>query len=101
VRLGLPSDGLNPYKTLSSQYSIWSVVLMSYNLPPWVCMKQPYLMLSLLIPGPSSPTSPKSSIDVYLKPLVDELKSYGRKDLKPMMLLLSNILMFELHYFGL
>jgi len=44
---------------------------MSYNLPPWVFMKQLYLMLSLLISGPSSP---KSSMDVYLKPLIDELK---------------------------
>jgi len=61
----------NPFKTMSSKYSIWSVVLMSYNLPPWVFMKQLYLMLSLLISGPSSP---KSSMDVYLKPLIDELK---------------------------
>jgi len=64
---------------MSSKYSIWLVVLMSYNLPPWACMKQPYLMLSLLIPGPSSP---KSSIDVYLKPLVDELKELWEKGIE-------------------
>jgi len=28
VRLGLASDGFNPYKTMSSKYSIWPVVLM-------------------------------------------------------------------------
>jgi len=39
-------------------------------------MKQSYLMLSLLIPSPSSP---KSSIYVYLKPLVDELKELWEK----------------------
>jgi len=39
-------------------------------------MKQPYLMLSLLIPGPSSP---KSSIDIYLEPLIDELKELWEK----------------------
>lgn len=42
-----------------------------YNLPPWMCMKQPYFMLALLIPGP---ISPGMNIDVYLHPLVAELK---------------------------
>lgn len=41
-----------------------------YNLPPWLCMKKPYRMLSLLIL-----TSPSNNIDVYLRPLIDELKS--------------------------
>lgn len=76
VRLGLASDGFNPYKTISSRYSIWPVVLMTYNLAPWDCMKQPYLMLSLLIPGPSSP---KRNIDIYLEPLIDELKELWEK----------------------
>ncbi|XP_027103065.1 uncharacterized protein [Coffea arabica] len=35
-----------------------------------MCMKQAYFMLSLLIPGPSSPGN---NIDVYLQPLVKEL----------------------------
>jgi hypothetical protein len=52
IRLGLASDGFNPYKTMSSKHSVWPVVLMTYNLAPWECMKQPYMMLSLLIPGP-------------------------------------------------
>jgi hypothetical protein len=34
-------------------------------------MKQPYFMLSLIIPGPSAPGH---NIDVYLAPLVSELK---------------------------
>lgn len=42
-----------------------------YNLPPWLCMKQPYLMLSLLIPGPKAPGY---EIDVFLEPLIEELK---------------------------
>ena len=71
VRLGLASDGFNPFGTMSASHSTWPVVLMPYNLPPWMCMKQPYLMLSLLIPGPSAPGN---NIDVYLEPLVEELK---------------------------
>ncbi|XP_021838978.2 uncharacterized protein [Spinacia oleracea] len=71
VRLGLSSDGFNPFGMMSTQYSIWPVVLMTYNLPPWLCMKQPYFILSLLIPGPKGPGN---DIDVFLEPLVDELE---------------------------
>ncbi|XP_027157024.1 uncharacterized protein LOC113758302 [Coffea eugenioides] len=70
VRLGLASDEFNPFNNMSSTHSTWPVVLIPYNLPPWMCMKQPYFMLSLLIPGPSSPGN---NIDVYLQPLVKEL----------------------------
>ncbi|XP_050374570.1 uncharacterized protein LOC126792127 [Argentina anserina] len=72
VRLGLASDGFNPFGMMSLSHSTWPVVMSVYNLPPWLCMKQPYLMLSLLIPGPKSPGK---DIDVYLQPLVEELKS--------------------------
>ncbi|XP_041026970.1 uncharacterized protein LOC121267174 [Juglans microcarpa x Juglans regia] len=71
VRLGLASDGFNPFNNMSKPYSIWPVILVPYNLPPWLCMKERYLMLSLLIPGPKGP---RNDIDVYLQPLVNELK---------------------------
>ena len=71
VRLGLASDGFNPFKNMSVAHSTWPVILIPYNLPPWMCMKQPYFMLSLLIPGPSAPGN---NIDVYLQPLIAELK---------------------------
>ena len=71
VRLGLVSDGFNPYGNMSSTHSTWPVILISYNLLPWMCMKRSFFMLSLLIP---SPISPENDIDVYLQPLVEELK---------------------------
>ncbi|XP_071735372.1 uncharacterized protein [Rutidosis leptorrhynchoides] len=71
VRLGLVSDGFNSFGNMSVSHSTWPVVLMPYNLPPWLCMKKPFLFLSLLIPGPSTPGNNK---DVYMQPLVDELK---------------------------
>ncbi|XP_077249194.1 uncharacterized protein LOC143888641 [Tasmannia lanceolata] len=71
VRLGLASDGFNPFRTMSITHSTWPVILIPYNLPPWMCMKQPYMMMSLLIPGPHSPGN---AIDVYLQPLIEELK---------------------------
>ncbi|XP_028072583.1 uncharacterized protein LOC114274804 [Camellia sinensis] len=71
VRLGLATDGFNPFGNMSNLYSMWSVIVMPYNLPPWKCMKQAFSMLSLLIPGPQAPGR---DIDVYMRPLIDELK---------------------------
>ncbi|KAG8501185.1 hypothetical protein CXB51_003289 [Gossypium anomalum] len=52
VRLGLAADGFNPFKIMStSSYSTWPVVLVPYNLPPWICMKQSSFILSMIIPG--------------------------------------------------
>ena len=71
VRLGLATDGFNPFGNMNNNYSMWPVILITYNLPPLLVMKEPYFMLSLLIPGPHQPGN---EIDIYLKLLVDELK---------------------------
>ena len=63
VRLGLAADEFNLFGNMSLSYSMWLVVLTIYNLPPWICMKAEYLMLSLLIPGPQSPGK---DMDVFL-----------------------------------
>ncbi|KAA0053293.1 CACTA en-spm transposon protein [Cucumis melo var. makuwa] len=64
-------DGFNPFGQMSTSYSMWSVVLLPYNLLPWKCMKETNFFMSLLIPGPNSPGR---EIDVYLQPLIEELK---------------------------
>ncbi|CAM8943746.1 unnamed protein product [Rhodiola kirilowii] len=71
LRLGLSSDGVNPHGNLSSQHSTWPMILVIYNLPPRLTMKRRYMMLSLLISGPKQPGN---DIDVYLAPLIDDLK---------------------------
>ncbi|XP_052203050.1 uncharacterized protein LOC127808514 [Diospyros lotus] len=71
VRLGLASDGFNSFRTLSTNYSIWPVILIPYNLPPWMCMKQTSFILSMIIPGKQMPGN---DIDVYLQPLIKDLK---------------------------
>ncbi|GKF23665.1 hypothetical protein Tco_0075987, partial [Tanacetum coccineum] len=63
VRLGLAADGFNPFGNLSQSYSMWPVILITYNLPPWLCLKETSFMLTLLIPGPKSPPGVKT-IDV-------------------------------------
>ena len=71
VRLGLASDGFNPFGVMSTNYSIWPVLLIPYNFPPWMCMKQTSFMLSMIIPGKRMPGN---DIDVYLQPLIKELQ---------------------------
>ena len=71
VRMGLATNGFNPFGNMHNSYSMWPVVLVPYNLPPWKCMKDPFMMMSLLIPGPKTPGK---DIDVYIRPLIDELK---------------------------
>ncbi|MBK5591088.1 hypothetical protein JJ728_23365, partial [Salmonella enterica subsp. enterica serovar Typhi] len=34
LRLGLCTDGMNPFGSLSSTHSSWPVMLVIYNLPP-------------------------------------------------------------------
>ncbi|GKD83249.1 retrotransposon protein, putative, ty3-gypsy subclass [Tanacetum coccineum] len=73
---GLAADGFNPFGNLNQSYSIWPVILTTYNLPPWLCMKESYFMLTLLIHGPKSPGN---NIDVHLRPFIDDLKDLWAK----------------------
>ena len=49
VRLGMSTDGLNPFDNQSSTHSTWPVFVWPYNLPPWLCTKQKYIHMSILI----------------------------------------------------
>eukprot|EP00261_Vitis_vinifera_P034131 XP_019075374.1 PREDICTED: uncharacterized protein LOC109122593 [Vitis vinifera] len=72
LRLDISADGINPHSSMTSRHSCWPVLTITYNLPPWLCMKRKFMMLSLLISGPRQPGK---DIDVYLAPLVDDLKT--------------------------
>ena len=56
---------------MSIAHSTWPVVLVNYNLSPGIFMKPEFLSLCFIIPGPKSPGQ---DIDVYMQPLVKELK---------------------------
>ena len=92
MRLGLAADGFNPYRNMNTSHSTWPVILILYNLPPWMCMKRSNFMLSLLIPGP---TSPWNDIDMYLQPLVEELKALW--DVEVEMFDVSSKQSFQMH----
>ena len=72
IRLGLATDGVNPFSVKRSTHSTWPVLLMNYNLPPWMVTKKHFIMLSLIIPGKRSVTG--ENFPVYMQPLIDELQ---------------------------
>lgn len=74
LRLGLATDGVNPFGVRSTSWSTWPVVIVNYNLPPWETTKKGNILLSLLIPGKHK----VKNMDVYLEPLVEELQELWR-----------------------
>jgi hypothetical protein len=70
IKLRLATDGFNPFGNMTNSYSMWPVFVVSYNMPPWVCMEESNFMMALLIPGPSSPSK---DFDVFMEPLIEEL----------------------------
>ena len=71
IRLGLTSDGFNPFSNVSTSHSTLPVMLVPYNLPPWMCMKQASFILSLVIPNLKSLGM---DTNVYLQPQIGELQ---------------------------
>jgi hypothetical protein len=64
------TNGMNPFMN-NSTHSTWPIVLTILNLPPWLCNKQKYIMMSGLIPGPHQP---RNDINSDFRPLVKDLK---------------------------
>ncbi|KAJ9556176.1 hypothetical protein OSB04_010790 [Centaurea solstitialis] len=71
VRLGICTEGFSSNSSNSDSDSSWSVFLTIYNLPPSMGLKESNVKLALVIPGKKSPGQ---NLDVFLRPLVDELK---------------------------
>ncbi len=71
VRLGLAIDGMNSFGEKSNTWSTWPVLVLNYNLPPWLVTKKFFLLLSLIIHGPNNVKS--SNFDVYLALVLEEL----------------------------
>jgi hypothetical protein len=70
IRLGIATDGFNPYGNMSSSYSMWPVFVIPYNFPPWMCVDQSNFMMSLLIPGKGSPGK---DFHVFMQPLIKDM----------------------------
>jgi hypothetical protein len=70
LRLSIAMDGVNPYSIQNTNYYVWPVVVINKNIPPWLSVKNEHLMLALIVPSRRQ----VNNMDVYLQPLVDELK---------------------------
>ncbi|XP_058747174.1 uncharacterized protein LOC131620183 [Vicia villosa] len=70
LRLGLSTDGMNPFGNLSTNHTSWPILLLIYNLSPQLCIKRMYMMQPMMISGPKQPGN---DIDVYLSPLIEDL----------------------------
>jgi hypothetical protein len=57
VHLTLLIDGVNPFKLSCSIWSPWPILLLNYNIPPWLTTKKFFILRSLLILGKKSVTS--------------------------------------------
>jgi hypothetical protein len=77
IRFALSIDGMNPFGEMSSKHSTWPVTICMYNLPPWLCLKWKFITMPVLISGPKQPGN---DIDVYLRPLVEELPLLWREE---------------------
>ena len=71
IRLGLATDGMNPFGDFNLKHSTWPVILLNYNLPPWLVTKRFFVMLALIIPGKEAVKD--HNFDVYLAPVLEEL----------------------------
>jgi hypothetical protein len=49
IRLGLATDGFNPFGKMSSSYNMWPIFIIPYNFPPWECMEQSNFIMEPLI----------------------------------------------------
>jgi len=52
LQLGLATNGINPFSSLSTNYCYWPAILFIYNLSPRLCMKRKYMLFSMVISGP-------------------------------------------------
>jgi hypothetical protein len=70
IRIVTSIDGMNPFMN-NSAHNTWPIVLIILSIPPWLCNKWKYIMMSGLIPGPQQPGN---DIDTYFRTLVKDLK---------------------------
>lgn len=64
-------DEFQPYSSNLPPYNCWPAYVFLYNLPPDRVLKEDSMFLTLVIPGPKHLGQ---DIDIFLQPLIDELK---------------------------
>jgi hypothetical protein len=71
VKLGLATDGVNPFGETNNSHSTWPILILNYNVPPWVVTKNFFLLLPFII---SKFDNVKfNHFDIFLTHVLDEL----------------------------
>nr|GEY23576.1 hypothetical protein [Tanacetum cinerariifolium] len=91
VRLGLASDGFNLFSTMGTSHSTWPVLLIPYNLPPWICMKRQSFILSSIIPEEKAPGN-----DIDACPRSDGQLSLDRATVKGVRRTLTRDILYQM-----
>jgi len=81
VRFTLSTNGMNPFGDLISSHTTWPVILTMYNLPPYIRQKHKYLLLTMIISGPRQLGN---DIDVFMEPLIEDMKILWEKGVNMM-----------------
>jgi hypothetical protein len=68
IMFGLSTNEISPFGEMRNPHSTWPVIICIFNLPPWLCQKRKYLLLTTLISGPKQAGN---DIDVFLEPLME------------------------------
>jgi hypothetical protein len=61
---------MNPFGENRTLHNTWPAILVTYNLPTWLCHKRKYLILSILIQGLKQAGT---NIDVFLESLMEDM----------------------------
>jgi hypothetical protein len=62
---------MNPFGEMGNPHSTCPIIVCIYNLPPWLCHKRKYLLLTTLL---SDPKQDGIDIYVFLEPLMEDMQ---------------------------
>lgn len=71
VYLGLVADGVNPYGNQNFNHSMWPILIVIFNLPPWLASRKFFVALTLIMLGARAPIV--EAFDFMLQPSVCDL----------------------------
>ncbi len=80
LMLAISTNGFNPFSKKLCTWSTWHVYILFYNLLPWLVTKWFLMLVSLIILGKENINM--NNIDVFLTPLVEELKTFWMLDVQ-------------------
>jgi hypothetical protein len=56
---------------MRNPHSMWLVIMCIFNIPPWLCHKRKYLLLTTLVSGPKQDGN---DINVFLELLIEDMQ---------------------------